>query len=114
MIDDTLYKVHPSIAWNHPPFVAIQDLKAEHGFSAADVESVTVKGLGAARIADYAPAGEVDAMFSLPYTVALTILGDPLMPEMYSDGAPPLRAGASAAQTGSDRRGPSGRAGLVR
>ena len=85
MIDDTLYKVHPSIAWNHPPFVAIQDLKAEHGFTAADVESVTVKGLGAARIADYAPAGEVDAMFSLPYTVALTILGDPLMPEMYSD-----------------------------
>jgi 2-methylcitrate dehydratase PrpD len=76
---------YPSIAWNHAPFVAIEGLKAENGFSADDVESVTVKGLGAVRIADYAPAGEVDAMFSLPYTVALTLLGDPLLPEMYSD-----------------------------
>ncbi len=85
MIDDTLYKVHPSIAWNHPPFVAIRDLKREHGFAADDVEGVTIKALGAVRIADHAPAGEVDAMFSLPYTVALTLLGDPLLPEMYSD-----------------------------
>lgn len=85
MIDDTMYKAHPSIAWNHPPFVAIQQLQGTHGFTADDVERVTVKGLGAARIADYAPAGEVDAMFSLPYTVALTLLGDPLTPEMYSD-----------------------------
>ena len=85
MIDDTMYKVHPSIAWNHPPFVAIAELKRTTGFTAADVDRVTIKGLGAARIADYAPAGEVDAMFSLPYTAALTILGDPLLPEMYSD-----------------------------
>ena len=85
LIDDTLYKVHPSIAWNHAPYLAIKELKKEHGFSADEVQRVFVKCLGAVRIADYAPAGEIDAMFSLPYTVALTLLGDPLLPEMYSD-----------------------------
>ena len=84
-IEDTMYKVHPSIAWNHPPFVALQALQVEHGFSADDIDQIIIKGLGAARIADYAPSGEVDAMFSLPYTVALTVLGDPLLPAMYSD-----------------------------
>ena len=84
-IEDTMYKVHPSIAWNHPPYVGLKALQTEHRFSANDVEKITVKGLGAARIADYAPSGEVDAMFSLPYTLALTVLGDPLLPQMYSD-----------------------------
>ncbi|MGR8950485.1 MAG: hypothetical protein ACU84Q_20775 [Gammaproteobacteria bacterium] len=81
-IEDTMYKVHPSIAWNHPPFVALQP---EHKFTAADIKKITVKGLGAARIADDSPGGEVDAMFSLPYTVALTVLGDALLPNMYCD-----------------------------
>ena len=82
---ETEFKVHPSIAWNHPPYVALKRLMHEVGFGADDVARVVVTGLGAERIADYAPAGAVDAMFSLPYTIATTLLGDPLVPAMYDD-----------------------------
>jgi 2-methylcitrate dehydratase PrpD len=36
-------------------------------------------------IADYNPAGPVDAMFSLPYSVCATIMGEKLVPALYSD-----------------------------
>ena len=85
LIMDTEFKVHPSIAWNHPPHTAIKELVKKHTITPDQVEKVVVTGLGAERIADYKPAGEVDAMFSLPYTVATTILGDKLLPEMYSE-----------------------------
>lgn len=85
LIMETEFKVHPSIAWNHPPHTAIKKLVKEHNIKPEDVEKVIVKGLGAERIADYNPAGPVDAMFSLPYTVATTILGDKLLPDMYSE-----------------------------
>lgn len=83
-ITQTEFKVHPSIAWNHPVHIALKALMSEHDFNAEQIESVLVKGLGAERIADYDPAGEVDAMFSLPYTIATTLLGDELLPAMYS------------------------------
>jgi 2-methylcitrate dehydratase PrpD len=82
---ETEFKVHPSIAWNHPPHVALKKMMAAEKFSASDVASVRLKGLGAERIADFHPAGAVDAMFSLPYTVATTLLNDPLLPAMYED-----------------------------
>lgn len=81
---ETEFKVHPSIAWNHPVHIGLKKLQSQHGFSITELESVRVKGLGAERIADYAPVGEVDAMFSLPYTIATTLLGDELLPAMYS------------------------------
>ncbi len=80
---ETEFKVHPSIAWNHPVHVGLKKLMQRHAFRADDVESVLVRGLGADRIADYKPAGEVDAMFSLPYTIATTLLGDELLPNLY-------------------------------
>lgn len=92
---ETEFKVHPSIAWNHPPHVALKRLLAEADFTAADVTRVHVCGLGIERIADFAPRGAVDAMFSLPYTIATTLLGDPLLPAMYDDArinAPEVRA----------------------
>jgi len=85
LILETEFKVHPSIAWNHPPHTAIKALLETHDIGPEDIEGVTVRGLGADRIADYDPAGPVDAMFSLPYTVATTILGEKLVPDMYSD-----------------------------
>lgn len=36
-------------------------------------------------IADYRPAGPVDAMFSLPYSVCSTLMGEKLDPTLYSD-----------------------------
>ncbi len=81
---ETEFKVHPSIAWNHPPHLAIKRLMHSEGFAATDVRRVQVRGLGAERIADHKPAGPVDAMFSLPYTIATTLRGDALLPAMYS------------------------------
>jgi 2-methylcitrate dehydratase PrpD len=85
LILDTEFKVHPSIGWNHPPYTAIKSLVKEHRFKPEEVESVTITGMGVDRLADFRPAGMVDAMFSLPYTVATTILQEKLLPDMYSD-----------------------------
>lgn len=93
-IEDTEYKVHPSIAWNHPVHVALTHWMEKHPVIPNEIVSVHVCGLGISRIADNAPAGPVDAMFSLPYTVATTLLGDPLLPEMYD----PLRIKAPEVQ----------------
>jgi 2-methylcitrate dehydratase PrpD len=84
LIQETDFKVHPSIAWNHPPHTGIKALLEAHDIKPENIEGVTVRGLGADRIADYDPAGPVDAMFSLPYTVATTILQEKLVPDMYS------------------------------
>jgi len=85
LIMETEFKVHPSIAWNHPPHTAIKQLVEENDIKPDDVEKISLKGLGVDRIADYNPAGSVDAMFSLPYTVATTILREKLLPDMYSE-----------------------------
>lgn len=80
----TEFKVHPSIAWNHPVHIGLLNMQSQHNFKIDQIQSIRVKGLGAERIADYKPQGEVDAMFSLPYTIATTLLGDELLPAMYS------------------------------
>lgn len=85
VIMETEFKVHPSIAWNHPPHTAIKQLVEENNIKPDDIEKVSLKGLGVDRIADFDPAGPVDAMFSLPYTVATTILREKLLPDMYSE-----------------------------
>ena len=82
---ETEFKVHPSIAWNHPPHVALKKLMQNERFDGGDVTQVRVTGLGAERIADFNPAGAVDAMFSLPYTIATTLLTEPLLPAMYDE-----------------------------
>lgn len=85
LIMQTDFKVHPSIAWNHPPHIALKQLVEENDLKPDDIRLVRLKGLGAERIADYNPSGPVDAMFSLPYTVATTIMREPLLPDLYSD-----------------------------
>ena len=84
LILETDFKVHPSIAWNHPPHTAIKALVEADDIKPEDIDGVIVRGLGADRIADYDPVGPVDAMFSLPYTVATTILREKPLPDMYS------------------------------
>jgi 2-methylcitrate dehydratase PrpD len=95
VILDTEFKVHPSIAWNHPPHTALKKLIEDHDIRPEQIEAVTLKGLGVERIGDFAPAGAVDAQFSLPYTVATTLLRKPLTPALYSDATlrnPAVRA----------------------
>lgn len=85
LIETTDFKLHPSIAWNHPPYVALRRLLDAQELQARQIEKVRVWNVGVTRIDDRAPAGPVDAQFSLPYTVATTLLRLPLTPELYSD-----------------------------
>ncbi len=85
LILGTDYKLHPSIAWSHPPIVALRRLMHEHAIKPREVVRVRVWNVGVSRIADYAPMGAVDAQFSLPFAVATTLLGEPLSPALYSD-----------------------------
>lgn len=82
---DTDFKLHPSIAWNHPPYVALRKLIADHDVKAKDVVKVRVNNVGVTRIADYAPRSAVDAQFSLPYCIATTLLREPLTPQLYDE-----------------------------
>jgi 2-methylcitrate dehydratase PrpD len=81
----TEYKIHPSIGVNHPAFWATKGLVEEHGLRAEDVEEVVVTTLWAELLADAAPGSAVDAQFSLPYTIAATILREPLGAELYAE-----------------------------
>ena len=82
---DTDFKLHPSIAWNHPPYVALCKLIAEHDVRAKDVVNVRVRNVGVNRIADYAPRSAVDAQFSLPYCIATTLLREPVSARLYDE-----------------------------
>jgi 2-methylcitrate dehydratase PrpD len=81
---ETEFKIHPSIGINHPAYWVTKQLVEEHNVRPDNVESVRVTTLWADRIGDPAPLGEVDAQFSLPYTIAVTILRKPLGPDLYS------------------------------
>ncbi len=82
---DAVVKMHPSIGWNHAPVNAAQHLMTKHELKATDVDEirVVVPEKWVENLVDYDPAGMVDAMFSLPYSVATTILGEKSGPEMY-------------------------------
>jgi 2-methylcitrate dehydratase PrpD len=85
MTAETEYKIHPSIGVSHPAFWATKGLVEENGIRASDVDEVVVTTLWADLLGDHAPGSAVDAQFSLPYTVAATILGKPLGPGLYLD-----------------------------
>lgn len=85
LILGTDFKLHPSIAWSHPPYVALTQLMQANKVRAADVVKLKVWNVGVARIADFAPQGAVDAQFSLPYAMATTLLGEPLTPRLYAE-----------------------------
>lgn len=84
-IDKTEYKIHPSIAWNHPGFDATRTLVKDHSITPDQVKKIHISGMALNLIGDTNPQGAVDAQFSLPYTVVTTIMGEPLLPAMYSD-----------------------------
>jgi 2-methylcitrate dehydratase PrpD len=85
LILGTDFKLHPSIAWSHPPYVALTKLMQANKVRASDVLKLKVWNVGVARIADFAPQSAVDAQFSLPYAMATTLLGEPLTPRLYAE-----------------------------
>jgi 2-methylcitrate dehydratase PrpD len=78
--DGLMPKRHPCCGSTHNTVDAILDLRAEHGFTADDVAAVeTHVGIANARNLAYPePTNEMQARFSMPYCVALALLGDRL------------------------------------
>jgi 2-methylcitrate dehydratase PrpD len=81
----------------HTPVQAVLELKAEHGFDAAEVSRVTVAGTE--RMATInnipAPADIMMAQYSIPFCVALALVRDPRDPASFDSGAvadPQIRA----------------------
>ncbi|MFQ5426113.1 MAG: MmgE/PrpD family protein, partial [Gaiellales bacterium] len=81
------YKLHPSIGINHPAYWATKQLVEEFSLASSEVEEITISTLWGNLLDDRAPAGPVDAQFSLPYTVASTIMRRELSPALYSGAA---------------------------
>ena len=79
------YKLHPSIGINHPAYWATSKLVREHDVDPDAVEQITITTLWGHLLADLAPAGAVDAQFSLPYTVATALDRRELTPALYDE-----------------------------
>lgn len=81
------YKIHPSIGINHPAYYATTQLVAEHGIQADAVDDITITTPWGNLLGDRAPAGAVDAQFSLPYTVATAVDRRSRTPQLYDEQA---------------------------
>lgn len=84
----------------HNPVEAVLDLRATHGFSAADVASIDI--LGNERMAKVnnipAPRDVMIAQYSIPFSVALAVYRDPRDPRSFDEAAvhdPDIRSLAS-------------------
>lgn len=80
------FKRYPSHITAHTVVYAIERLRAEHRFSADDVESVTVDG--SARMRDMngnrQPDDATMATYSIPFCAAVALAHDPLDPDNFS------------------------------
>jgi 2-methylcitrate dehydratase PrpD len=97
MVMTTVLKRYPCHATAHPAVKAIRELRAEHGFAAAEVEAVTVGGNPrmVERHNIHEPADLMLAQYSIPFCVALALVREARDPESYDDTAladPQIRA----------------------
>ena len=74
---DLYFKPYPCCRWIHAALDGVRAILARRGWAAADLGEIRV---GVARevledLGDYAPRNLVDAQFSLPYAVAMVLLG---------------------------------------
>jgi 2-methylcitrate dehydratase PrpD len=91
------FKPYPCCRWIHAALDAVASILDRRGWAGAEVAEVQV---GVAREAaedldDHAPRNLVDAQFSLPYAVAMLLLGEPPGPGWHRPGLPesaPARA----------------------
>src|SRR6266704_3068687 len=93
----TVLKRYPVHATAHAAVRAVRDLQALHGFSAGDVEAITVTGNRrmVERHAITEPADLMLAQYSIPFCVALALHREARDPESYDESAladPQIRA----------------------
>lgn len=70
-------KIHPNCASVHAALDAVLDLRREHGFAAADVESIEtiVRELTLRNLMHPRPVDPMQARFSMPYGIAAALAG---------------------------------------
>jgi 2-methylcitrate dehydratase PrpD len=95
-----LLKRFPAHITAHTPVQAIEELKEAHGFTGADVASITIAGEErVARVNNIpAPSDLMMAQYSVPFCVALALYRDARDPASFTDAAvrdPDIRALAS-------------------
>ncbi|MBV9373984.1 MAG: MmgE/PrpD family protein, partial [Alphaproteobacteria bacterium] len=88
-VSTTVLKRYPCHATAHSAVKAVRDLQTEHGFTAADVEAITVTGtprmVERHNIAE--PADLMLAQYSIPFSVALALHREARDPESWSEEA---------------------------
>jgi len=81
------FKPYPACRWVHSALDAVGNLVREHKLLPSDIAGVQIESFHLVQdylFMDYAPANMVDAEFSLPYSVAMILLGVPPGPEWYT------------------------------
>jgi 2-methylcitrate dehydratase PrpD len=83
------YKAYPNGSLTHPAIDAILELRAQHGFIAADVKRIRAKvnSKAATVTGKVDPRTGLDAKFSLTHAVAVALLARRPQPENFTDAA---------------------------
>jgi 2-methylcitrate dehydratase PrpD len=75
---DVSFKPYSSCRHTHSPLDALRQILESNPVQADQVRAVSVRGGSKIRVfADYRPRTCIDAQFSLPYVVAMMLLGEP-------------------------------------
>jgi 2-methylcitrate dehydratase PrpD len=89
VVSTAVLKRYPSHATAHAAVRAVRDLQAEHGFSGAEIEAITVTGtprmIERHNIAE--PADLMLAQYSIPFSVALALCREARDPESWVETA---------------------------
>jgi 2-methylcitrate dehydratase PrpD len=97
VVSSTVLKRYPCHATAHAAVKAVRDLQAEHGFTAAEIEAITVTGTPrmVERHNIREPADLMLAQYSIPFSVALALCREARDPESWDESAlanPTIRA----------------------
>ena len=97
IVSTTVLKRYPCHATAHAAVKAVRELQAEHGFSGAEVEAITITGNQrmVERHNILEPADLMLAQYSIPFCVALALYREARDPESFDDTAladPQIRA----------------------
>ena len=89
VVSSTVLKRYPCHATAHAAVRAVRDLQAEHGFSGAEIEAVTVTGTErmVERHNILEPADLMLAQYSIPFCVALALHREARDPESFDETA---------------------------
>jgi 2-methylcitrate dehydratase PrpD len=97
VVSTAVLKRYPCHATAHPAVKAVREMQAEHGFTGAEVEAITVTGtprmVERHNIAE--PADLMLAQYSIPFSVALALCREARDPESWDETAladPQIRA----------------------